>query len=271
MDAIPGKTGYHEVQASGFVLTEAGYAPHAERPWHVHDMAEFCFMLDGSLTETVGRQHLTCRRFDVTFKPAGESHECRVGGTGARYLAVGVPALRLEGDRAIERALSAPMHFVNSTLLDLGLRICRELEQPDDLTGLVLEGIALELMVHASRANRLARLSGRPAWVETARDILHDSFTTPLGLRRLAGEVGIHPAHLTTVFRQQFGCSVGEYIRSLRINYARQLMAGSDRSLAEVAVTAGFADQSHFTRLFKRHTGITPARYRRTPWTPRSG
>jgi len=264
MDAIPGKVGYNEVKVSGFVLTEAGYQPHSERPWHVHDMAEFCFMLDGSITEMIGRRRFPCQRLDVTFKPAGENHQCQAGPAGARYLAVEIPGSRLT-DGAIGRALSGPMHFVNSSLLGHGLRICRELKRNDELAALVIEGVALELMAHACRSGRSDREERRPPWLDLVREKLHDTFTKGQSLTELAAIAGVHPAHLTEVFRREFGCTVGEYIRSLRIAYARQLMATSDRPLAEVALAAGFADQSHFTRLFKRQTGTTPGSYRRDP------
>lgn len=265
MDVIPGKVGYCEVQVSGFVLTEAGYAPHAERPWHVHDMAEFCFILDGSITETLGRQRLNCRRLDVTYKPAGEGHQCHVGAAGARYLSVAIPGQRLAADGLLARALSNPMHFINSSLVGHGLRICRELQSKDELTALVIEGVALELMAHACRTSCTGPGTRRPPWVDRVREQIHDSFAGPQSLGNLAATAGVHPAHLTEVFRREFGCTVGEYIRTLRVSFARQLMATSDLSLAEVALRAGFADQSHLTRLFKKVTGATPGSYRRDP------
>ena len=58
--------------------------------------------------------------------------------------------------------------------------------------------------------------------------------------------------------------TVGEYIRKLRIEYACQTMLNPDISLAEIAAIAGFADQSHFGRTFKRLVGIPPAAFRST-------
>jgi AraC family transcriptional regulator len=259
----PGRTEYLEVDASGFTFTEASYAPNSERPWHVHHQAEFCFMFEGSFTETVGHRRLTCRRFDVTFKPAGETHWTRSGPAGARYLAVGVPAARLGADTRLARVLSSPMFFANSPLTGLGLRICHELQQQDELAPLAMEGAALELLVRALRSNQAPVRSHRPPWLDRVKDLLHDSFTTPLNLGQIAATVGVHPSHLTEVFRRELGCPIGDYVRMLRVNYAGQLMATSDRSLADVALAAGFSDQSHFTRLFKQLTGVTPAAYRR--------
>jgi AraC family transcriptional regulator len=79
----------------------------------------------------------------------------------------------------------------------------------------------------------------------------------------VAQAAGVHPAHLARGFRTYFKTSLGSYIRRLRVEFAARELVQSEASLATVALAAGFADQSHFTRLFKRHTGFTPNAYRR--------
>jgi AraC family transcriptional regulator len=74
--------------------------------------------------------------------------------------------------------------------------------------------------------------------------------------------VGVHPTHLGRVFRAHYGVSVGEYGRRFRLARAATELARTDMPVAVIATRAGFADQSHFTRLFKRYAGTTPARYR---------
>jgi AraC family transcriptional regulator len=65
------------------------------------------------------------------------------------------------------------------------------------------------------------------------------------------------------VFRQFERCTVGDYIREVRIDYARKQMLATNEPLVEIALAAGFADQTHFTRSFKRITGMTPTEFRR--------
>jgi AraC-like DNA-binding protein len=73
------------------------------------------------------------------------------------------------------------------------------------------------------------------------------------------------------MFRQIHGCTVGEYVRKLRINAACHDLNDSEIPLAEVALTSGFADQSHFSRVFKRQVGMTPGAFRKLARPRKSG
>ena len=95
-----------------------------------------------------------------------------------------------------------------------------------------------------------------------ARRIIENEFASPLSLARIAAEAGVHPVHLARQFRAAHGCTVGEYIRMIRVAFARNQLTASDQPIAHIAIDAGFADQSHLSKAFKRITGETPAAYR---------
>ena len=139
----------------------------------------------------------------------------------------------------------------------------REFREGDKFSALVLESIATELLIAASRQVTRGREVQPPQWLKKTKEILHTNFTEPPSLTYLAKAVEVHPTHLARVFRQFERCTVGDYIREVRINYARQRMLESNDSLVEIALAAGFADQTHFTRSFKRVTGMTPREFRR--------
>jgi AraC family transcriptional regulator len=92
---------------------------------------------------------------------------------------------------------------------------------------------------------------------------VQDNFTTVFSLQEVADVAGVHSAHLSRVFRQKMGCTVGEYVRRLRFEFACQQVLSTEKPLCEVAYEAGFADQSHFHRVFLGHVGITPFNYRK--------
>ncbi len=119
----------------------------------------------------------------------------------------------------------------------------------------------LQLLATAGRADA-AEQPRRPAWLRDVRDLLHERAPASASLSHLAGAVGVHPVHLARSFRREYGVTVGQYARELRLEWAISQLPLADASLAEIAAGAGFADQSHFTRAFRAHTGVTPGRYR---------
>ena len=107
-----------------------------------------------------------------------------------------------------------------------------------------------------------SRVYKNPGWVSKLRDILHAQFEDKLTLENLANELGIHPVHLCRDFTKYFHCNLGDYIRKLRIEKALNLMRDRRRSLTDISLECGFADQSHFLRSFKAINRIKPSQFR---------
>ena len=84
----------------------------------------------------------------------------------------------------------------------------------------------------------------------------------PLRLEALAEEAGLSVFHFSRVFRARLGATPQQHVRARRVARARRLLAGTDLALAEIAYACGFAHQSHFTALFRAHTGRTPGAFR---------
>ncbi|HET9787346.1 MAG TPA: helix-turn-helix transcriptional regulator, partial [Pyrinomonadaceae bacterium] len=78
----------------------------------------------------------------------------------------------------------------------------------------------------------------------------------------IAHLVGVHPTHLARSFKKHYRTTVGEYLRRLRLDWATRRLSETEDSITEIALAAGFYDQSHFSHLFKQHTGLTPAEFR---------
>jgi AraC family transcriptional regulator len=129
---------------------------------------------------------------------------------------------------------------------------------------LAMEGLVLELLAECSRDRPPASSQMPPSWLEPVRQLLHERFTQDLTHDVIAATASVQPVHLARVFRHHCGRTVGDYLRKLRVDFAaRQLMA-TDIPLADLASAAGFADQSHLNRTFKRQIGMTPAAFRRS-------
>ena len=191
--------------------------------------------------------------------PAGARHGARFGPRGARILIVR-PAN--EGS-AVPACLGELVELRGRGFGWLACRLAAELRAEDAAAPLAAEGLVLQLLAAATREVATEPPSRRaPAWLGAAEELLRARSGQCVRLGELADELGVHPARLAREFRARYGVSVGEYGRRLRLAWAATEIASGDRPLVEIATQAGFADQSHFTRLFKRHVGTTPARYR---------
>ena len=106
-----------------------------------------------------------------------------------------------------------------------------------------------------------------PSWAKELKEIIQDQIDTnlSLNLKELSQSLNVHPAYLSREFSKYFDdLSFGEYIRKLRIEKAMQLLEDPKYSLAEIAYLTGFSDQSHFNRIFKKHTGKNPSEHRKS-------
>ncbi len=92
-------------------------------------------------------------------------------------------------------------------------------------------------------------------------------FTEPITLSQVAGEAGLSKFHFCRLFRRQAGQPFREYVRCLRIDQAKTLLADRRMTITEVAYATGFDDLSHFDNVFNRMVGVSPTGYRKAIWS----
>ena len=234
---------------------------------HYHEEATISVLLAGSFEERYARRSAeSCERFAVLYRAPGEVHADRYGRDGCDNVNIVVTAA---GWESFEAARPHPEPIVclrQAELAALAHRIMRELDVKDAATVLSLQGLGLELLASLCRGGEAFGTSlVQPRWLRRVRDMLHDRFRDQeLELRALAREAQVHPASLTRAFRHAYGVTPSEYLRTLRLQWSMQELRAGERALAEIALEAGFADQSHFSRAFRRQFGTTPGAVRRS-------
>jgi AraC-like DNA-binding protein len=98
--------------------------------------------------------------------------------------------------------------------------------------------------------------------LERVRDYIETHLNHRLTLTDLAGVACLSPYHFSRSFKRAVGVGLQRYVIQRRIERAKSLMRRTRRPLAAIARQCGFIDQSHLTSIFRRETGLTPARYR---------
>ena len=247
-----------QTSVDGFRLTESVHRSAVRVPEHAHRFPTIYFTLSGSFLEISGGRELSCEPRSVIFRPAAQVHADRIGEGGVRFfiLELGLPEL-----------CGQVPEWPQSTSVSIGLLSARALSlfqafrRGDSSLALRADELCLEFVREARlRPPDGASVSARR--VRQAAEYIQANFRRPLRVEEIARVAGVHPVYLARLFRKLHGCSIAEYIRARRIaDGVRRLLRG-DEPIAEIALSNGFSDQSHFTREFRREAGHTPSRFR---------
>lgn len=247
----------------GLVLTETRYAPRLRIPQHSHDNAYFCLVLGGAYTEVYGNRTRQCGAFTLAFHPPAEVHSENLDAAEVRSFNVELGPSALARVREYSPILDRAVHVQGGLPTMMGLRLYNEFLCMDEVSPLAIEGLVYELIAVASRyrSDRIRRRSD--TWLRQAREMIHARFKESLRVSEIAQVAGVHPVHLAREFSRAFGSTIGDYVRQLRTEYACRALVETSKPLRDIALDAGFFDQSHFCRVFLKFTGATPREYRR--------
>src|SRR2546427_9344807 len=246
-----------------FELSESVYAAHARLLPHAHSRAYLGLVVRGGHCETAARQERSCGPATVVFHPACELHANEFSSSGGRIFRLEMEDEWLTRLRDCGARLDRAAEAHHGPLSQIASRMLSEFRTRDGVSSLIIEGLALEFATLLVRALDVTTTGRAPAWLADVVDYLHARVTDEVRLDDLARLAGVHPAHLNRVFRTWHGCSVGEYIRRLRVDLAARELTASRKPIADIAAAIGFADQSHFSRVFARRTGMSPGQYRK--------
>jgi AraC-like DNA-binding protein len=239
----------------GLRLTLSHYQPCHLQPWHRHLHPTFFLLVTGDHRDHTRQQIYQQAPCTLVFHPTTTSHAGELGhgpvrGLNIEYAPEWLATHQLSDSdlgtyctlRSARDRLSA-LRFL-ATAFQVGARVDAELEMQ-----------AFELLAPLLSCKNIEPAA--PRWMGKANEFLQASFRDSISLRDVAREARVHPVYLARVFRRMHGCSVSEYLRTLRLNEAARLvMEGTP--LAQAAYAAGFADQAHFSRCCSSIFGFSP-------------
>jgi AraC family transcriptional regulator len=250
------------IEHSAAVFTDLRHPIPRKLPMHSHELPFFGLLLHGFYGERYGREHKQFSPMSLMFRPAGIPHQDEIAPGGLRFFHVELrprwkqrlAACSGNLDRGCEDSRGGPFFW-------LSMKLFRETFAGHAPDALCVESLLAELTGLAARLP-LEEHKHPPAWLARVLERLHAEHCTRLTLDGLSAEAGVHPVHLSRVFRRFQREGIGDYTRCLRIRESCRYLLNANLPLAELSQLLGFADQSHFTREFRRVTGLTPHAFR---------
>lgn len=159
---------------------------------------------------------------------------------------------------ATRAAMEGGLHSeIAYTMSDLYIQRLEELHDIPSVSRLRTE--ALRAFAERVRQTRAGRYSGK---IAECRAFIFNHIYEELPLDRLAAKAGLNPNYLSQLFKKETGMPIQTYIINEKLEEAKKLLAGTELAISEICSRLNFYDQSHFTKMFKKSTGMTPKRYR---------
>jgi AraC family transcriptional regulator len=170
--------------------------------------------------------------------------------------------------RAIERSLVSMLGTSDDRLTTLLQALREEVREGCPSGRLYAESMSLALLAYLAGTYATPRLADdRAATLSPAQkrgivDYVRANLASDIAVTELAALVHMSPSHFSRVFKVSFGLSPYRYVMQQRIVAAKDLLAGTALSASQVATSFGFSSQSHFVKVFRQFTGVTPKQFR---------
>ncbi|MDO4275822.1 MAG: AraC family transcriptional regulator [Eubacteriales bacterium] len=111
--------------------------------------------------------------------------------------------------------------------------------------------------------HRICRDKESPTGIEKSINFIHEHFKEGINVKMLASQAALSEYHFLREFKKETGFTPHEYLVKTRMNKAKVLLRGENESIAQVAEECGFSNESTFIKTYKRHTGMTPGKFRK--------
>ena len=245
------------VDAGGLLVEDTRHAGAAVLARHEHADAYACVVLEGRYEQS-GRTAHDCERGSVLLHPEGHAHANRFHAGGARCVNLHAAAAWM-GESSFVHLFGDYRQVRLDPRGSAIARLERELAASDTAVPLAVSAAVLDLFASVLR---VATQPTPAVWLARVIDLLESDLSHTPSLAELGRVAGVHPAHLARSFQRVNGESVGEYLRRRRLQQAELAVVAGVMPLAEIALSAGFYDQAHFSRAFRRRYGITPMQRR---------
>jgi AraC family transcriptional regulator len=248
-----------QVKLSGLLVTKSSYKEAFSSDWHKHENIYMTFILKGGSKEKRIKREIECMPGMLLLYSKQETHKNLNYKNNSKNLHIefddswfkkfDIDTSNFEGQSLIKSPL------VKCELL----KTISEINTPDSQTEINLEATMLAAIYALPVAKHFRN---KPEWVKKLYELLHDEIERDWTLHDLSQKINVHPVTISKYFPNYFKVNIGDYIRMIKIEKSLPLLSKMSIPIEEVALKSCFVDNAHYTRVFKKHTGITPSYYR---------
>jgi AraC family transcriptional regulator len=247
---------YH---ADGIVISEAEYDQRVYEGWHSHENHHVSLIVRGGNREQRRNEEFEASPGKILFYRSGELHRNVHTLHPSKNINIEIQDTFLSQYQIdLSKSVQTPFHYPDAQLCLL--KIYNECRMNDAHTITSIHGLVLQMFTVSQPQKKEIRL---PRWIHSLREIIHDRWDEMLTLKELSASLQVHPVTISKCFPKYFSCTLGDYMRRVKVAKALPLIQEPHRNLTDIAYRCGFADQSHFTRTFKASTGLLPNEYRK--------
>jgi|KBSMisStandDraft_5_1062788.scaffolds.fasta_scaffold175369_2 AraC family transcriptional regulator len=226
---------------------------------HYHDNLHISFVLQGGSLENRIDGKYERLPGNIMFYHAGEAHQNIQKIFPSKNVNLEIEDRLLKKYELTEELIdNTTTHHPDGKFLML--KIYKELLENDSFSPTSISMLFLDLI---SRFEKIDYKKKVPSWLNKINELLNDSWDEKLSLIDLANTAGVNPITISKHFHKYFSCTLGEYLRKLKIEKSLSIIPAQEISLTEIAYICNFSDQSHFTRTFKQLTGFLPKQYKK--------
>lgn len=244
------------IHTSDLDISIVNYHRRVSEDWHFHDNLILCLIMQGGNQESRKSKDVQALPGKIMLYNPGEVHRNRHTAHPSKNL-----NLEIKETFLVKNDLqSVNFDRANVKNVDMQfqlLKIYQELSLGDLYASEAVNAALLALFDSKSKDLPAA------SWLTQIREILSDRWDEFISLKSLSQELGVHPVTISKAFPKYFNCSLGDYMRKIKVDRALDYLGHTQKTMTEIAFDCGFSDQSHFIRVFKAYIGLTPKEFKK--------
>ena len=243
----------------GITVVETEYHDKVYEGWHSHNNAHITLFLKGGTSEKRKNFSEVVGPGSLLFYHSDELHMNHDTLFPSKNINIELEENLLKELQISEATIEKSIQNTTFTKF-LMLKIFKESLVADAFSGDTINMLFAQL---SNTNSHLERFEKSPFWVKSLNELLNDCWNENPNLQDLAQVLNLNPITISKHFSKYFGCTLGEYMRRIKIDRSLSLIKSNQNNLTEIGFQCGFSDQSHFIRTFKNQTGFLPKQFQK--------